>query len=73
MSARIDDIRASMRDRMWSVVDIAAFMGRSLTVAKLVVSQPGFPSPVRLWSRSHPMWIERQVRDWIEAHQQEAA
>lgn len=64
--------RQSIPNRLWSLMDIAAYMGRSRSVAKLIVAQPGFPAPIKLWAGSHPRWIERQVRDWVEA-QQEAA
>lgn len=61
-----------MSDKMWSLDDIADYYSASRTIAKKIVAQPGFPAPVRLWANAHPRWIERQVREWIEA-QQEAA
>lgn len=65
----IDQIREKMRDKMWTLTDIAAYYGKGMTYAKKVVAQPGFPPKRVPWHNADPVWSEREVRGWAESRE----
>lgn len=56
-----------MTDRLWSIEDIAEYVGYGLTWARKITAQPDFPMPVRLWNGARPRWVAREVREYCEA------
>lgn len=65
----IDQLRASMRDRMWAIKDIAAYYGCNLSKAWRMVAQPGFPPRRPPYPGADPVWSEREVREWAETRE----
>ena len=59
-------------EALWSLEDIRAYFRYEETQARKIVSQPGFPSPLRpLGPSSHPRWVAGEV--WAWARQKRAA
>ena len=60
-------------DPMWSVADIANFMGMSKkSVADRIVVKPDFPVSIRIpygkGSRTGKRWYPHEVQKWISRH-----
>lgn len=58
--------------KLWSLDEIAEFASYGPTVARRLVAQPDFPSPVRLFNGAHPRWIAREVIEYCEAKKEAA-
>lgn len=58
----LDDI---MKRDIWSMKDIAAYLGLSVTRAYAVVnSNPSFPKPIRL-AKASRKWSASKVKAWL--------
>jgi len=59
--------------KMWSVADIAEFMGMSTsTIRNRVITHSDFPVPIRIPydknSRTDHRWYPEEVKKWISKH-----
>jgi hypothetical protein len=53
-------------EALWCLADVAVYFRRGETKARQIVSQPGFPKPVRLLGPdSHPLWRAGDVWEWV--------
>lgn len=58
---------------LWDLAEVAAYLHRSEQhTRQWVISQPGFPRPIRIPSgkseRGRPLWRSKDVIAWAESH-----
>lgn len=58
-------------NKLWSIDEIGRYVSYADRQVRKLVSQPDFPSPVRLFNGAHPRWIEAEVREYCEARKGE--
>jgi predicted DNA-binding transcriptional regulator AlpA len=56
--------------RLWTIEDVADYLGVGSTKARRVVSEPGFPGRIRLGHKVH-RWLPADVHRWARSHKEE--
>lgn len=56
-----------MNDSLWGYREIAEYTRLSLSRVRQIAADPTFPTPIRLFERSHPRRPAEEVREWVEA------
>ena len=55
-------------DRLWTITDVAGYLGVSVRTARDVVVTPDFPPRIRLSGKTH-RWVPADVRRWVRSRQ----
>jgi predicted DNA-binding transcriptional regulator AlpA len=56
--------KSNVQDRLWSVGDIAAYVGFHENFVYQIKDRPDFPKPVMLGKQ--PRWIANEIKDWVK-------
>jgi predicted DNA-binding transcriptional regulator AlpA len=56
--------KSAVPDRLWTVDDIAAYVGYHENFVYQLKDRPDFPRPVMLGK--HPRWIANEVKNWAK-------
>lgn len=68
-----DAVDGKAMSRLWSVADIARYVGVSPPTARSYISHPTFPEPIILPSTKNsprPKWNSVDVKTWVLGFQQ---
>jgi len=70
LSSLLNDIllelrRTNRHARLWSIHDVADYVGVSKSSAYRIVAQPGFPKPLKLEGVSQ-RWKPAEVQAWAD-------
>lgn len=56
--------KSNVSDRLWTIDDIASYIGYHENFVYQLKDRPDFPRPVQLGK--HPRWIQSEVKDWVK-------